>query len=76
MSKTWQFWVNGVTVGYEKCMRRPPSNNPVIDVKSNDIRCNVNGLSAGGTNPVPGVCAVKAGDEITVRHYQNCFSAV
>lgn len=49
-------------------MRRPPSNNPVTDVKSNDIRCNVNGLSAGGTNPVPGVCAVNAGDEITVCH--------
>ncbi|KAI5841351.1 glycosyl hydrolase family 61-domain-containing protein [Morchella snyderi] len=61
-----EFYVNGVTVGYEKCMRRPPSNNPVTDVQSTDIRCNVNGLSASGTNPVPGVCAVNAGDEITV----------
>lgn len=61
-----EFWINGVTVGYEKCMRRPPSNNPVTDINSNDIRCNVNGGLATGTNPVPGVCAAKAGDEITV----------
>ena len=29
-------------------------------------RCNVNGLTAAGTNPIPGVCDAKAGDEITV----------
>lgn len=53
-------------------MRRPPSNNPVTDVQSTDIRCNVNGLSASGTNPVPEVCAVNAGDEITVCFQRPC----
>lgn len=58
-----QLWVNGVTTGYEKCIRMPPSNNPVTDVTSNDITCNVNG------NVVPSsvdICTAKAGDEITV----------
>ena len=73
-------------MGYEACLRRPPSNNPVTDVTSTDIRlvrvravlpislsvslrsrCNVNGLSASGTNPPPGVCNVNAGDQLTVR---------
>ncbi|KAF8467397.1 hypothetical protein BDZ91DRAFT_145680 [Kalaharituber pfeilii] len=61
-----EFLVNGVSVGYDNCMRRPPSNDPVTDVMSTDIRCNVNGITTARTNPTPGVCAANAGDEITV----------
>lgn len=25
-----QIWINGVTPGYQKCIRMPPSNNPVV----------------------------------------------
>ncbi|KAL3422063.1 glycoside hydrolase family 61 protein [Phlyctema vagabunda] len=59
-----QFWVNGVSPGYQTCIRMPPSNNPVTNVASNDITCNVNG------NNVPSgvaVCAAKAGDKIKVQ---------
>ncbi|KAJ5040388.1 uncharacterized protein L3040_006044 [Drepanopeziza brunnea f. sp. 'multigermtubi'] len=38
-----QFWVNDVSPGYEVAIRRPPSNNPVTDVTSEDIVCNVGG---------------------------------
>ncbi|RPA86920.1 hypothetical protein BJ508DRAFT_122039 [Ascobolus immersus RN42] len=57
-----ELYVNGVSVGYEKCIRRAPSNSPVTDVLSTDMRCNVNGLSGVGVD----VCSVKAGDELTV----------
>ncbi|POS72583.1 endoglucanase-4 [Diaporthe helianthi] len=59
-----QFWVNGVSPGYEVGIRRAPSNNPVTDVNSNDITCNVNG------NKVPSgvtTVAAKAGDTIKVQ---------
>ncbi|MCJ1440873.1 MAG: hypothetical protein MMC23_001359 [Stictis urceolatum] len=59
-----QFWVNGVSPGYQTCIRMPPSNNPVTNVQSNDITCNVNG------NIVPSsvaVCSAKAGDTIKVQ---------
>lgn len=38
-----QFWVNGVSPGYQVGIRMPPSNSPVENVQSNDIACNVNG---------------------------------
>ncbi|KAI1372421.1 lytic polysaccharide monooxygenase [Hypoxylon crocopeplum] len=58
-----QFWVNGVSPGYEIGIRRAPSNNPVTDLKSNDIVCNV-----GGDKVPSGVKTVSAreGDKITV----------
>ncbi|KKY36566.1 putative endoglucanase ii [Diaporthe ampelina] len=59
-----QFWVNDVSPGYEVGIRKAPSNNPVTDVTSNDITCNVNG------NNVPsGVTTVAArpGDTIKVQ---------
>lgn len=59
-----QLWVNGVSTGYEKCIRMPPSNNPVTAVTSNDITCNVNGNSTPFSSV--DVCTAKAGDEITV----------
>ncbi|KAI1759580.1 lytic polysaccharide monooxygenase [Hypoxylon sp. FL1150] len=58
-----QFWVNNVSPGYEIGIRRPPSNNPVTNVKSNDITCNVNGDKVpSGVETIP----AKGGDSITV----------
>lgn len=59
-----QFWVNGVSPGYEVGIRKAPSNSPVTDVNSNDITCNVGG------NKVPSgvtTIAAKAGDTIKVQ---------
>lgn len=59
-----QFWVNDVSPGYEVGIRKAPSNNPVTDVTSNDITCNVNG------NKVPSgvtTVAAKPGDTIKVQ---------
>ncbi|KAF3909846.1 Endoglucanase-4 [Orbilia brochopaga] len=58
-----QFWVNGVTPGYQVGIRMPPSNNPVTDVTSTDIVCNVNGLSGANVD----VIAANAGDTIQVQ---------
>ncbi|KAI0484469.1 lytic polysaccharide monooxygenase [Xylariaceae sp. FL0804] len=49
-----------------QCVRLPPSNNPVTDVTSDDIRCNV-----GGTTGVSGKCAVKAGENVTIEMHQQ-----
>ncbi|KAL7275357.1 hypothetical protein RUND412_001693 [Rhizina undulata] len=59
---TWQeLWVDGVDeVG--TCVRLPPSNSPVTDVTSTDIRCNVDG-SVG----ISGICEVEAGGTVTVE---------
>ncbi|KAF2497544.1 beta-1,4-endoglucanase [Lophium mytilinum] len=59
---TWQeLWV-GSTDEAGTCVRLPPNNNPVTDVTSNDLRCNV-----GGTTGVSGVCEVAAGNTLTVE---------
>ncbi|PQE31499.1 glycosyl hydrolase family 61 protein [Rutstroemia sp. NJR-2017a WRK4] len=59
-----QFWVNGVSPGYQVSIRMPPSNSPVTDVTSNDITCNVNGNNVpSGVTTTP----AKEGDEITVQ---------
>ncbi|KAI8948923.1 glycoside hydrolase [Xylaria longipes] len=58
-----QFWVNDVSPGYQVGIRMPPSNNPVTDVTSNDIVCNVDGTSGTGVETV----AAKAGDTIKVQ---------
>ncbi|KAJ8122643.1 hypothetical protein ONZ43_g1210 [Nemania bipapillata] len=51
-----------VDVHGSQCVRMPANNNPVTNVNSNDIRCNV-----GGTRGVSGKCAVKAGSTVTVE---------
>ena len=45
-------WVNGVDQGQNKFLRVPPNNNPVTDVTSKDITCNVNGLSGANVQTV------------------------
>lgn len=58
-------WINGVDQG-QMCVRLPPSNSPITDVASNDIRCNVNGAKG-----VTCRCAVKVGDTVTVEMHQQ-----
>ncbi|KAI1814356.1 glycoside hydrolase [Poronia punctata] len=56
-----QFWVNDESAGFEVGIRMPPSNNPVTDVTSDDIVCNVPGTNSAETIPA------KAGDTIKVQ---------
>lgn len=58
-------WINGVDQG-QSCARLPPSNSPVTNVNSNDIRCNANGARG-----VTGRCAVKVGDSISLEMHQQ-----
>ncbi|KAI0897012.1 glycoside hydrolase family 61 protein [Annulohypoxylon nitens] len=48
------------------CARLPANNNPVTNVASNDIRCNV-----GGTTPAGAKCSVAAGESVTVEMHQQ-----
>ncbi|PGH12483.1 hypothetical protein AJ79_04227 [Helicocarpus griseus UAMH5409] len=60
-------WVNGQDQGdgQGKYIRSPPSNDPVKDLSSPAIACNVNG------NPVSEFAKAAAGDEIMVEWYHN-----
>ncbi|CAJ2509095.1 Uu.00g141210.m01.CDS01 [Anthostomella pinea] len=62
-----QFWVSGETPGYQVGIRMPPSNNPVTDVTSTDIVCNVGGTDGTGVATV----AAAAGDSIKVQWDQS-----
>lgn len=48
-------WINGADQGQNTNIRVPPNNNPVTDVTSTDLTCNVNGLSGStvSTGTVP-----------------------
>jgi cellulase len=54
-------WVNGVDQGLNHNIRIAPNNNPVVDVTSKDMTCNVNGLT--GTNV--STLSIAAGTNIT-----------
>ncbi|KAF2113111.1 glycosyl hydrolase family 61-domain-containing protein [Lophiotrema nucula] len=56
---TWQELWSGT------CARLPTSNNPVTDVTSNDVRCNINQGSAASK------CSVKAGSKVTIEMHQQ-----
>ncbi|ESK92657.1 glycoside hydrolase family 61 protein [Moniliophthora roreri MCA 2997] len=60
-------WTDGVDQGQNTAIRVPPNNNPVTDVTSTDITCNVNGLSGSGVETVE----VPAGAEITLEWHQH-----
>ncbi|KAJ3868267.1 glycosyl hydrolase family 61-domain-containing protein [Lentinula novae-zelandiae] len=57
-------WINGVDAG-SSCVRLPLSNNPVTDVTSDDLTCNVT------PTPSSGVCPVMPGDQVTVEMHQQ-----
>ncbi len=54
-------WANGVDEGYNNFVRIPPNNNPVTDVTSTDLTCNVNGLSGTGVSTL----SIAAGANLT-----------
>ncbi|KAI0053817.1 lytic polysaccharide monooxygenase [Auriscalpium vulgare] len=60
-------WVNGVDQGLNTNIRIPPNNNPVTDVTSTDLTCNVNGLSGSGVSTV----SIPAGANITFEWHQH-----
>ncbi|KAI0772078.1 glycoside hydrolase [Trametes elegans] len=60
-------WVNGEDQGQNNDIRVPPNNNPVTDVTSKDLTCNVNGLSGSGVSTV----SIPAGANITFEWHQH-----
>ena len=58
-------WVNGADQGQNVDIRIPPNNNPVTDVTSKDITCNVNGLSGSGVS----TATIPAGATVSSIHY-------
>lgn len=60
-------WVNGVDQGQNKYLRIPPTNNPVTDVTSTDITCNVNGISGSGVDAL----SIPSGANITFEWHQH-----
>ncbi|RPB17344.1 glycoside hydrolase [Morchella conica CCBAS932] len=60
------FWTDSSTSTTE-CVRAPPNNNPVQDVTSADMACNVN-----GNVPAASVCEVTAGSTVIHEwHHTN-----
>ncbi|KAF5386515.1 hypothetical protein D9757_005870 [Collybiopsis confluens] len=59
-----ELWINGVDQG-SSCVRLPLSNNPVTDVTSKDLTCNVS------PTPSNGICSVLPGDKVTVEMHQQ-----
>ncbi|KAF9480168.1 hypothetical protein BDN70DRAFT_905880 [Pholiota conissans] len=60
-------WLNGVDQGQNNFLRVPPNNNPVTDVTSKDLTCNVNGLSGSSVN----TATIAAGTNVTFEWHQH-----
>ena len=56
-------WDNGVDEGQNNFLRVPPNNNPVTDVTSTDLTCNVNGLSGANVQTL----SIPAGANVSVQ---------
>ncbi|KAF9453606.1 lytic polysaccharide monooxygenase [Macrolepiota fuliginosa MF-IS2] len=63
----WGVWVNGVDQGdgRNQYIRSPPNNNPVKDLTSAAMTCNVNNVA------VPRRVSVNAGDKLTFEWYHD-----
>nr|AKR15724.1 copper-dependent lytic polysaccharide monooxygenase [Volvariella volvacea] len=63
----WSVWVNGVDQGdgRNRYIRSPPNNNPVKDLRSSAMACNVN------NRVVSNWVSVKAGDAFTFEWYHD-----
>ncbi|PIL36982.1 hypothetical protein GSI_00674 [Ganoderma sinense ZZ0214-1] len=65
---TMQYIWDGLTdEGQNNYIRAPPSNNPVTDVTSTDLTCNVNGLSGANVETL----SIPAGTNITFEWHQH-----
>ncbi|RDB19801.1 Endo-beta-1,4-glucanase D [Hypsizygus marmoreus] len=60
-------WVNGVDEGHNTYLRIPPNNNPVTNVASTDLTCNVNGISGTSVS----TASIPAGATITFEWHQH-----
>ncbi|KAF8180201.1 glycosyl hydrolase family 61-domain-containing protein [Pholiota molesta] len=60
-------WLNGADQGLNTFLRIPPNNNPVTDVTSTDLTCNVNGLTGTGVN----TATIAAGTNVTFEWHQH-----
>ncbi|KAH9912624.1 glycoside hydrolase [Epithele typhae] len=60
-------WDDGVDEGLNSYIRIPPNNNPVTDVTSTDLTCNVNGLSGSSVETL----TIPAGSSITFEWHQH-----
>ncbi|KAJ5037172.1 uncharacterized protein L3040_007352 [Drepanopeziza brunnea f. sp. 'multigermtubi'] len=63
-----QLWVDDVDQ-VSTCVRMPGSNSPITDVTSPDMACNA------GTAGVAGMCAITAGQKVTVEMHQHASRA-
>jgi len=63
-SRVFTIWVNGTDqgAGAGRYIRQPPTNSPIKDLTSPDIRCNVN-----GSLRVPTYVPVQAGGTVTAE---------
>ncbi|KJA28143.1 lytic polysaccharide monooxygenase [Hypholoma sublateritium FD-334 SS-4] len=66
-TRVWSIWVNDVDQGegVSAYIRSPPTNDPVKDLTSSAVTCNVNNQA------VPSTISVKAGDKITFEWFHN-----
>jgi len=66
-TRVWSVWLNGVDQGDGKnvYIRSPPTNNPVKDLTSSAMACNVNNVS------VPKTVSVKSGDKLTFEWFHD-----
>lgn len=63
-TRVWSIWIDGSDqgAGAGRYIRQPPTNGPVKNLTSSDIRCNVNGY-----NSVAAYVSVPAGDTVTTE---------
>ena len=69
-ARVWTWSVDGVDASpnanaIAPFIRTPPNNNPVKDLTSTDVRCNV-----GGTTAVAARFSAKAGSKVTPTWFQ------
>lgn len=55
-------YIGGINQGDGTCVRVPPNTNPVTNVNSNDMACNV-----GGEKALDKFCALDAGQVVTIE---------
>ncbi|RDW73012.1 putative endo-beta-1,4-glucanase D [Coleophoma cylindrospora] len=69
----WNIWLNDVDQGVGNSaagyIRSPPNNNPVKDITSSDMTCNVNNVATAKT------VSVAAGDKVTLEWHHDSNSA-
>ncbi|KAB5591949.1 endo-beta-1,4-glucanase D [Ceratobasidium theobromae] len=63
----WGVWINGIFQGHghHRYLRAPPTNNPVKDLQSRSLACNVE------SEAVPETLQVVAGDRITFEWHHS-----